>query len=161
MKQKCEWVAMLLQPLKHALNGSKLEFRGLITDDIVDNSSSILYMHIEEELLPICNACCSYYFNIEFCSFYEPQKGVIEKFLQFYQITACSNVVLTLRPVHEKWKIELPVDAIANWLHRNRNRNYDSINPKVQKEKEQILEIRIDGCISNVSAMLSCLKKVN
>ena len=158
MKQKCEWVTMLLQPLKQEINGAKLEFLGFISDPFDDSfDKSILFKHIEDELLPICNACRSYNFDIEFWSFYGPRKEVIEKFLQYCPITTCSNVLLRFH-IYDQWLTELPVDAIANWLHRSRN--YDIINAKFD-EKEQILEIQIDGYISNVSAMLSCLKKVN
>ena len=91
-------------------------------------------------------------------SYYGPQKEVIAKFLQFCPITASSNVVLTFLPY--TWPpSELPVDVIANWLYRGRN--YDAINAKFEKEKEQILRLESKGRISNVLTMLSCLKKVN
>ena len=156
MEEKYEWVTKLLQTLKHALNGSKFQFS--VFDRLYDFNNfdnSMLFKHIEEELLPICNACRSYNFDIEFWSFYGPRKEVIEKFLQF--CPTCSNVLLRFH-IYDERPTQLPVDAIANWLHRSRN--YDSIAAKSVEGKEQILEIRINGCISNISAMLSCLKKV-
>ena len=145
---------MLLQPLRQELNGAKLEFLGFIFDNSFDNS--ILFKHIEEELFPICNACRSYNFDIVLWNYYAPRKEVIEKFLQF--CPTCSNVLLRFH-IYDERPTELPVDATVNWLHRSRN--YDTINAKFEKGKERILKIQIDGYISNVSAMLSCLKKVN
>ena len=154
---------MLLQPLKQALSGSKFHFQCAVSNLLYDSfDNSMLFKHIEEELLPIFNACSNYNFKIDF-SFQapSPQTEVIAKFLQFYQISASSNVVLALQPGHKGWQIELPlpIDAIANWLHRSCN--YDAINAKFEMEKERILEIKTDYDVSNVSAMLSCLKKVN
>ena len=150
---------MLLQPLKQELSGAKFQFSGAVSDslyDFIDNS--MLFHHIEEEILLICNACRSYNFEIDLSCFQAPQTEVIAKFLQFCQITACSNVVFTLLPCNHEWQIELPVDAIANWLHRNRN--YDTNNAKFEKEKERILKIQISGEILNIPAVLDCLKKV-
>ena len=87
--------------------------------------------------------------------YYSPQKEVIAKFLQFCPITVSSNVVLTFLP-HTWPPNELPVDDVANWLHRSRN--YDAINAKFVKER--ILRLESKCKISNVSTMLSCLKKV-
>ena len=65
IKEKCEWITMLLRPLKHPLNGSKFHFQGAVSDRLYYfNDNAMLSKHIEEELLPICSACSSYNFEI-------------------------------------------------------------------------------------------------
>ena len=65
MKEKCDWVPMLLQPIKESMNGAKIEFRGKIDQEHMSsfNNHETLLEHIGNELLPIWNNCCRYEFD--------------------------------------------------------------------------------------------------
>ena len=163
IKTKCEWIKMILQPIKRALKGAKLEFRGDISDRFCDfTDNSMLLTHIEKELLPIANACRSYKFNIDFFSYHSASEAAntIASILQFGPIAGCSNVSFNLI-LYKNFPTVLPVDAISNWL--NRSRTYDAISANGQAIKERILEIKFDEYIPihNVSETLNGLKKVN
>ena len=86
LKDGCEWTQMILQPLKPALKGAKFDF----TDT---GYNSMLHTHLEQELLPICDNCRSYRFEINLCGHSSSAKELISKFLQFDQINCCSNVL--------------------------------------------------------------------
>ena len=152
---------MLLQPIKHAISGAKFEFRGNVRSrfdrDVADNS--ILLAHLEKELLPICNACRSYLFEIHFKSDYSSDSSatnVIATILQFGPIDGCSEVLFNLYCTY--FDTELPVMSIMNWL--NRVPNSDTINANGKVKKERILEI-FSPCIHNLLALVNGLKKVN
>ena len=151
---------MLLQLIKHAINGAEFEFKGRIYNnnslhDFTDNS--MLLAHLEEELLPICNACRSYLFEIDFLSDHSSATNVIATILQFGPIDRCSKVLFNLRSLD--LPTELPVMSIVNWL--NRNQNSDTVNAYWQVKKERILEIDSQAYIPNLLALVNGLKKVN
>ena len=152
---------MILQPLKHALKGAKLELRGKISHRFCDfTDNSLLLTHIEKELLPIANACrtYTYKFKIAFDVDYSVATNMLGKILRFGSIDGCSNVLFDLN--HAIFSpTNLPVDTISNWL--NRSRNFNAISANGQTIKERILEIKIDDRILNISEMINDLKKVN
>ena len=152
---------MILQPIKRALKGAKLEFRGDISDRFCDfTDNSMLLTHIEKELLPIANACRSYKFKIGFFSYLSASAAAntIASILQFGPIAGCSNVSFDLK-LANYFATSLPVDAISNWL--NHSRNFNAISANGQAIEDRILGIEINARILNISEMLSCLKKVN
>ena len=149
---------MLLQPVKHAMNGAKFKFRVAVSsrlDGFTDNS--MFLAHLEEELLPICNACRSYKFEIYFLSDHSSATNIIATILQFGPIDGCSEVLFDLYYPHYL-PTELPVMSIVNWL--NRGPNSDTINANGQLKKERILEI-FSPSIPNLLALVNGLKKVN
>ena len=161
MKQKFEGIQMLLQPINHAINGAKFEFQGQICNnnsfhDFTDNS--MLLAHLEKELLPICNACRSYKFEIFFWSDYSSTTNVIATILQFGPIDGCSEVLFDLYS-NPHFQTEMPVMSIVNWL--NHSRSSDTINNNGQVKKERILEIDSRAYITNLLALVNGLKKVN
>ena len=165
INEKCERFQLLLQPIKHAINGAKFEFNGqiynnnnLFTDtDFTDNSMLLAYL--EEELLPICNACSSYKFEIYFLSDYSSATNVITTILQFGPIDGCSEVLINLSST-QFFQIEMPIMSIANWL--NHSRSSDTINNNGQVKKERILVIDSRAAyITNLLALVNGLKKVN
>ena len=151
MKQKFEGIQMLLQPINHAINGAKFEFIGKICNDngfryFTDNS--MLLAHLEKEMIPICNACRSYKFEIYFLSDYSSTTNVISTILQFGPIDGCSEVLFNLRC----FSTEIPVMSIVNLLNRTITTG--------QAKKERILEIKSIS-FSNLLALVNGLKKVN
>ena len=151
LKEGCEWIQTILQPLKHALKGAKFEFGD-------PEYYSMLPSHLEKDLLPICDACRSYKFCIEFWDHSLANK-LISTVLQFSQIDCCSNVLFHFG-IYNDFLLELSIDLVANWLNRSRNSN-----AKGQMENERILSIELTGFgivfLGNISEMLKCLKKVN
>ena len=98
VKQKCEWIQKILQPIKQAIIGAKFEFRWIVssfldyfTDDLM------LFTHLENELLPICDACRGYKFKIDFPSDYSAATNFFSKILQSGTIAGSSNVSFDLK----------------------------------------------------------------
>ena len=140
-----------MQTLKPALKGAKFEFGD-------PEYYSMLPSHLEKDLLPICDNCRSYKFQILFWDHSSANK-FISTVLQFGQID-CSSSVLFHFTIFDGFPVELPIDVVANWLNRSRNSN--AINPNRQMENERILAIEIDGLSNgNVSEMQNSLKEVN
>ena len=163
-KQKCERAQILLQPIKHSINGAEFEFRGNVSNTrrssrlsgFTDNS--VLLAHLEKELLPICNACRRYMFAIRWThTDNSAVTNTITTILQFGPIDRCSEVLFNLYNPHYL-PTELPVMSIVNWL--NRGPNSDTINTNEQVKKERILEIYLPS-IPNLLALVNGLKKVN
>ena len=163
--KKCEWIQMVLKSFKQALNGSKLQF-GLhllfsifrvSESDFTDHS--IFLEHIGKELLPICNACRSYKFEISFYWNYGTAKDVIAGILQFVEIDLCSDVQFSfyfdngVEPVNE----ELPIEVIGNWLNHTLDESSGG-----QKHKGRFLDIECqwDNKFENVEEMMGHLEKV-
>ena len=120
----------------------------------------MLLAHLEEELLPICNACRSYEFEIYFLSDYSSATNVIATILQFGPIDGCSKILFDLYSTQDfQTEMEMPVMSIANWL--NHSRCSDTINNNGQVKKERILEIDSRAYIPNIIALVIVLKKVN
>ena len=151
LKESCEWIQTILEPLKPALKGAKFEFGDPEYD-------TMLPSHLPKDLLPICDDCRSYTFRTEFWH-YSSANEFISTVLQFDQIDCCSNVLFHFI-FYDDFLIKLPVNVIANWLNRSRN-----FNAKRQMENERILSIEISGIgkvyLGNIPEMLKCLKKVN
>ena len=154
---------MLLQPIKHAINGAKFEFRdvrGGFDRDVAGNW--IVLAQLEKELLPICNACRSYMFDIGCIRVTDTLAYglTIATILQFGPIDGCSKVLFYLRSIFAVFSpTEVPVMSIANWL--NRGPNSDTINTNEQVKNERILKIVSRANISNLLALVNFLKKVN
>ena len=155
---------MLLQPIKHAINGAEFEFRGDVSStrrssrlsDFTDNS--MIFAHLEKELLPICNACRSYEFDLSWT--HTDNSAIINTIttiLQFGTIDGCSEVLFGL--YSQYLPTEIPVMSIVNWL--NRSQNSDTVNANWQVKKERILEIGSRAYIPNLLALVNGLKKVN
>ena len=83
--------------------------------------------------------------------------NAMAKILQFEAIADSSYVFFGFRFDYEPFQIELPVDAITNWL----NRTYNPISSNGKANEARILKIQINAYILNVSEILNCLKKVN
>ena len=154
---------MLLQPIKHAINGAEFEFRGVVSNTrrssrlsgFTDNS--VLLAHLEKELLPICNACRSYKFAISWPD-NSAITNVIATILQFGPIDGCSEVLFNLYSRY--LPTELPIVSIVNWL--NCGPNSDMVNAYWQVKKERILEIDSNRAyIPNLLALVNGVKKVN
>ena len=162
--KKCERFQMLLQPIKHAINGAKFEFMGQINNnnsfhDFTDNS--MLLAHLEKELLPICNPCRSYKFAISWPD-NSAITNVIATILQFGPIDGCSEVLFDLYCGYLGSiyvPTEMPVMSIVNWL--NHSRCSDTINNNGQVKKERILVIDSRAYIPNLLVLVNGLKKVN
>ena len=156
---------MLLQPIKHAINGAEFEFRvdvpssSSFLDGFTDNL--MLFTHLEEELLPICNACRRYMFDISWPGRFDDtynSADTITKILQFGPIDGSSEVLFTFLSPY--FSIELPVMSIVNWL--NRGPNSDTINTNGQVMEERVLQIKsTHNDIPNLLALVNGLKKVN
>ena len=153
LKKECEWIQMILQPLKTAIKGAEFVF------DYPEDSMLLTRLtHFGKEILPICDTCRSYRFKI--FSYWRddssPEK-LISTILQFDQIDCCSNVLFEFYNFDDII-IELPVDLVVNWL--NRSRTSSAINANGQMKDERILALDISTHIWNVSEMLNCFKKV-
>ena len=126
----------------------------VLNRDVADNS--ILLAHLEKELLPICNACRSYEFDISWTHTDNSAiTNTITTILQFGPIDGCSEVLFNL--YFQYLPTEIPLMPIVNWL--NRGPNSDTINAG-QSKKERVLEINARS-ISNLLALVNGLKKVN
>ena len=158
--KKCKWIKSVLLPLKHCMDGANLEFycdiNAIYASDFYDHS--ILLAHIENELLPICSACRSFKFVINFYSDYSSATKIIAKILQFGPIDGCRNVSFDLY-FDESEPVNLPIDLLAKWL--NLNQSCKAINSNLLMKKERVLEICTNNGIPNISEMLNCLKTVN
>ena len=166
IKGNCEWIQKLLRPIKHAMKGAILVFRGTVSHplSVCSTDHSMLLTHIKTEFLQICNSCRSYKFEISFLSFgHSAATNVMSKILQFGPIYACSKVQLLFLFFDQfDERGLLPVDSITNWLNR-RSRNSTVFNANEKMEEERILEIEIKYCAHapNISEMINVLKKVD
>ena len=157
---------MLLVSVKHAINGAKFKFRVAVSSRLSDfTDNPMLLAHLEEELLPICNACRSYEFAIIWPSNYTDTvtytdtsavTNTITTILQFGPIDGCSEVLFDLYCKY--FDTELPVMSIVNWL--NRGPNTDTLNTNGQVMEERVLQIK-SYSILNLLALVNGLKKVN
>ena len=153
--EMCQSVVNYLQPLKSALNDSNMiNFTGLICQD-QDNQGcftdhSKLLNHLQEGLMPICNSSRGYNFDIWFCTNKNTGSKVAAAILQMPAIGRCSTLKIILRPIQDP--IQLPVEAISNWLHRR----YDGTN---ENRKQLFLQIGAYN-IGNIGDLYEHLKKV-
>ena len=151
---------MLLQPVKHAMNGAKFKFRVDVSSGLSGFTDNSMFLaHLKEELLPICNACRSYKFEIYFLSDHSSATNIIATILQFGPIDGCLKILFDLHSAQNFHnQTEMPVMSIVNWL--NRGPNSDTINANGQLKKVRILEI-YSPSIPNLLALVNGLKKVN
>ena len=162
--KKCEWIQMILKSFKQALNGSKLQFlcninypTPYLKSDFTDHSQ--LLEHVGKELLPICNACQTYKFEISFYWNYGTAKNVIAGILQFVEIDLCSDVQFSFcfdngdGPADE----ELPIEVIGNWLNRTLD---ESSSGQGHKGRFLDIECQWNNKFENVEEMIDHLKKV-
>ena len=126
-----------LQSEKKALNDTNFVHFVCAIDknDPYDFSNhSKLINHLQSELLPIFGSSRAYKFSIHF-NFNSEEKAfteVISSILQLDPICRCSTLEIYLKKLDKQ--IQLPVEAISNWLHRK----HDGINGVT---KERVLKI--------------------
>ena len=134
--KKCESVVNYLRLIKS--NDLKLvHFNGTIDKNDRNNFSSYsrLLDHLQNELLPICGSSHHYIFEISFNSGLVTHTNLIANILQMPQIDCCSNVEIKLHgPTLYQYQIQIPIEPISNWLHRN-------CNGIEEKSKERFLRI--------------------
>ena len=130
-------VVNYLQPQKKTLNVTNLiHFVFAINENEPCHFSnhSQLVKHLQTELLPIFGSSCAYKFSIHF-NFNSEEKAfteVISSILQLDPICRCSTLEIYLKKLDKQ--IQLPVEAISNWLHRK----HDGID---EVTKERFLKI--------------------
>ena len=131
--KKCQSVVNYLQRLK--LNDTTLiHFIGFIHQTNRNNfiGHSQLLDHLRNELLPICGSSRGYKFEI-FTLDEVSCKDLIAPILQIPQIYCCSYVEISIDG-RIKYPIQLPIEPISNWLHRN-------CDGREEKSKELFLRI--------------------
>lgn len=154
----------LLRPLNLALNGSKLQIRHK-HDLSCFNDHSILLDLIANESIPISNVCCNYEFVLDIsCDF--DFGNFIGKILQFDSIKR-SNDVLFDCDYHISRRIELPIQAIVNWLNCNPDESGATgrnTGNRREKDDKRYLKITIRSSVKNiyknVLTMLDRVEKV-
>ena len=145
----CQSVVNYLQPLKSALNDSNMIYfaceigqkRRHFTDD------SKLLNYLQESLMPICNSSRGYKFEMVFFADVGAGSKITETILQMPEIVRCSTLEISF--ILLRGPIQLPVEAISNWLHRR----YDGTN-----ENQRELFLRFGAC--NIGDLYEHLKKV-
>ena len=145
-----EWTQTILRSLKSLLIGTEFEFSFGVR--LSESTYFKLLDHIKKELLPICNACCSYKFDINFNYNKDGVTTLIDSILHLEPVIRCSNVQFDCK-MRAKWYggMQLPVAQILIWL----------LNPdSIQMKKERILKISPESRISNFGDMIDRLKKV-
>ena len=152
--EMCQSVVNYLQPLKSALKDSNIiYFSGVINQGQVFNyftDHSKLLNHLQEVLMPICNSSRGYNFKILFYTNKNTGSKVAATILQMPAIARCSTLKISLILLRDP--IQLPVEAISNWLHRR----YDGTN---ENRRELFLRIEVYN-IENIGDLYEHLKKV-
>ena len=152
-----------LKPFKAALNDlNLLNFDAEISRNYgsVFSSYSNLLHHLCDELLPICESSRAYKFTIHFQTTANTTV-IIESLLQIPQIGRCSNVRIKLSglwPWSNRYNLQLPVEAIAQWLHQQSSDTNRIIDPK-RREKFFTIELS-DVDIPNLLEISGHLTKV-
>ena len=134
IERKCQSAVNYLQRLK--LNDSnQVHFNGTIDKSNPSNFSdhSQLLDHLRNEFLPICGSSRGYIFEIYCYSKEASHINIIPGILQIPRIECCSNVEIELKGP-AIYPIQLPIEPISNWLHRDCNGNEE-------KSKERFLRI--------------------
>ena len=156
--EKCEEIKRLLSPHKKALIGSKLELEARFDQyDPADFSDHIMFLdHIGDVLLPICDDCRSYKFEV-YIYMDGNIENIVSTILQFPPIIRCSNVTFKLHVCEADRPSLLPIEVISSWLNRSIDgSNFNSIK---QKQAERFLQIDANR-IWNTCEMIKELKKV-
>ena len=143
---KCKRFIKHLKPLKAALSdlnllhfdnenygsGFRLDYGSGF------RSRSNLFHHLRNELLPVCGSSRAYKFTICFESLETNRAALIESILQIPQIGRCSNVALD---ISDLCNAQLPVEAIAQWLHQQSSDTNRISDPK-RREKFLTIELK-------------------
>ena len=145
MKDKCYLSEMYLQAIKPALNDSFIHFMGRIdrNDPICFRDHSELVNYLKNGLLPNCESSRNYNFSIEFLfDEIESSKAasVTASILQMPQLCKHHrpfNVTIRLGLMAKNTPVQIPVEAIANWL----NQKSESGMKAKGQNKERILTI--------------------
>ena len=112
---------------------------------------SQLLDHLREQVLPICDSSPAYYFEFDFQSDNDAAGNVIGQFLQLPSIKRCQKVGFNY--ANETF-IQLPVDAISNWLNRNSD---DGIG---RNKKERFLGTNHRIRVQNAEEICDRMRKV-
>ena len=112
---------------------------------------SQLLDHLREQVLPICDSSPVHYFDIDFQSDNDAAGNVIGQFLQLPSINRCQKVGFNY--ANETF-IQLPVDAISNWLNRNSD---DGIG---RNKKERFLGTNHRIRVQNAEEICDRMRKV-
>ena len=150
-----------LQSLSTRVKGSKLVFHGNINENHptdFKNHFQLLY-YIGNELLPLFNSCRAYKFLIEFYSDKESATEFVSSILQMDSIRRFTNVSLLIYWIDRYQRMQLPKEAIKNWLIFKSEAKVNSANVG-RKMEERFLQIKMNG-IGDGSEMRWCLKEVN
>ena len=162
---KCEIFASKLQKLPR-LNGANHIYvsanisrkRQKKRGDFRDHTQ--LLEHLRNKLLPICGYRRRFVFHIGSNS--DAFTNIVSSILEIKQVNQSSNVGIhfvrriTMTNQYER----LPIETIANWLHRNQNADNDGKEFANQNHQGSVLEIETRNAISNDLEMLNHLKKV-
>ena len=148
---KCESVKELLLPLTAALNGAKLRFDERIDRNFLSDFSdhSMLFDHLGNDLLPICNRCLAYEFRLNLLPG-ERAPVLISSILKMGPVRDCNNVVFELFAAARRTTrtTPLPVETITEWF----------IQGVEEGKAKKSLEIRM-GNISNGAEVEARLKE--
>ena len=165
MDAKCKRFIKHLKPLKPALSDMNLlYFDAEINEKFVHDFSSCsnLLHHLRDELLPVCESSRAYKFTIRFQP-WEWKANIattIESILQIPQIGRCPNVALKISScyISSYSNVQLPVEAIAQWLHQQSSGTKRICDPK---KREKFLTIELDDVyIPNLLEISGHLTKV-
>ena len=117
---------------------------------------SQLIAHLIEQMLPICHSSPVYRFCIDFQAANDAAGNFICQILQLLSIDRCQEVYFDYS---NETFIQLPVDAISNWLNRESEHEIDNTGTGKSK-KERILGTNNRIRIQNAAEMCDRLKMV-
>ena len=124
--------------------------------DINHRDHPQLIAHLIEQMLPICHSSPVYRFCIDFQAANDAAGNFIGQILQLLSINRCQEVYFDY--ANETF-IQLPVDAISNWLNRESEHEIDNTGTGKSK-KERILGTNNRIRIQNAAEMCDRLKMV-
>ena len=164
---KCEVFVSQLQKVPRLNEANSISVSANISQkrrgDFRDRTQ--LLEHLRNKLLPICGYCRWFEFRIGLGSNIDAFTNIIASILLMQQVNECSDVVIRLVkpiiPIPIQYDCPLPVETIANWLHRNPNTDNGGKELTNQNYQRRVLEIEtIFNAISNVLEMFHHLKTV-
>ena len=158
MDEKLQLLQNRLQLFKTAFSDSNqitLSAKINQNDQSQFHNHSQLLDHIRDQLLPICDSSPFYSFSIDFQSDNDGASAsdFIAQILQMCPIIRCRKVYFLYG---NETFIQLPVEVISNWLHRNFD---DGIGGTGQSKKERILTM-MNIKIQNAVEICDSLKMV-
>ena len=159
---KCEIFASQLQKFPRLNEANSILVRANIRQkrrgDFRDRTQ--LLEHLRNKLLPIFGY--RRWFGFRIGSNSDAFTNIVSSILEIKQVNQSSNVGIhfgrriTMTNQYER----LPIETLANWLHRNRNEDNDGKEFANQNHRGSVLEIETRNAISNDLEMLNHLKKV-